>query len=108
MAEYESTFSIPGISSSIDWGAMADKLLENARKPEKVWIATRDTLELKIGLLNEFSGSLKSVRKSLTALKLDSTFRSKLAEFSSLSGGDAAAIASATVDADAAISQHQI
>ena len=108
MAEYESTFSIPGISSSIDWGAMADKLLENARKPEKVWIATRDTLELKIGLLNEFSGSLKSVRKSLTALKLDSTFRSKLAEFSSLSGGDAAAIASATVDADAAISQHEI
>ena len=108
MAEYESTFSIPGIASSIDWGAMADKLLENARKPEKVWIATRDTLELKIGLLNEFSGALKSTRKTLSPLKLESTFRAKLAEFSSLSGGDAGGIVSAVVDADAAISQHEI
>ncbi len=108
MAEYESTFSIPGISSSIDWGAMADKLLENARKPEEVWIAERDTLELKIGLFNEFSGSLKTLRTSLTSLKLESTFRAKLAEFSSLSGGDAAGIVSAVVDADAAISQHEI
>lgn len=108
MADYESTFSIPGIASSIDWGAMADKLLENARKPQKAWIATRDTLELKIGLLNEFSGALKSTRSTLSPLKIESTFRAKLAEFSPLSGGDAGGIVSAVVDPDAAISQHEI
>ncbi|NLA91485.1 MAG: flagellar hook protein, partial [Synergistaceae bacterium] len=69
MSDYQSTFSIPGISSSIDWGAMADKLIENARKPQATMVAKQDTLELKIGLFNEFSASMKTMRNTLDPLK---------------------------------------
>lgn len=108
MGEYQSTFSIPGISSQIDWGAMADKLLENARKPITLWTKQQDTLELKIGLFNEFSASMKTLRSTVTPLKLESIYKAKMAEFSSISGGDAAGILSATVDASAAIARHEI
>jgi len=108
MGEYQSTFSIPGISSQIDWGAMADKLLENARKPITLWTKQQDTLELKIGLFNEFSASMKTLRSAVTPLKLESIYKAKTAEFSSISGGDAAGILSATVDASAAIARHEI
>ena len=108
MSEYQSTFSIPGISSQIDWGAMADKLLENARKPIVLWEAQQDTLELKIGLFNEFSAGLKTLRTAVTPLKLDSIFKAKAAEFSAASGLNPAGIVSATVDASAAIARHEI
>lgn len=108
MSEYQSTFSIPGISSQIDWGAMADKLLENARKPIVLWEAQQDTLELKIGLFNEFSAGLKTLRTAVTPLKLDSIFKAKTAQFSAASGLDPAGIVSATVDASAAIARHEI
>lgn len=108
MSEYQSTFSIPGISSQIDWGAMADKLLENARKPIEQWTAQQDTLELKIGLFNEFSASLKSLRTVVSPLKLESIFKAKAAEFSGLSGVDASSVVTATVDASAAIARHEI
>lgn len=108
MAEYQSTFSIPGISSSIDWGAMADKLIENARKPQQVMIAKQDTLELKIGLFNEFSASMKSMRNTLGPLKLGSTFNAKAAEFTVLSGVNAQSVIAAEVSADARVSRHEI
>ncbi len=108
MAEYQSTFSIPGISSQIDWGAMADKLLEKARKPIEQWTAQQDTLELKIGLFNEFSANLKSLRSSVTPLKLESIFKAKAAEFTVLSGVNANSVVSATADASAAIARHEI
>ncbi len=108
MAEYQSTFSIPGISSQIDWGAMADKLLEKARKPIEQWTAQQDTLELKIGLFNEFSANLKSLRSSVTPLKLESIFKAKAAEFTVLSGVNANSVVTATVDASAAIARHEI
>jgi len=108
MSEYQSTFSMPGVLSGIDWGSMADKILENARKPAEQWEAQQDTLELKIGLFQEFSANLKSLRTAVSPLKLASTFNSKMAEFSVISGGDAAGIISATVNASAAISRHEI
>jgi len=108
MGDYQSTFSIPGISSSIDWGSMADKLLENARKSQEPLIEKQDTLELKIGLFNEFSASMKSVRNTLSPLKLASTFNAKTAEFSVLSGVNAESVVTATVSADAAVSRHEI
>ncbi len=108
MSEYQSTFSIPGISSQIDWGSMADKLLENARKPIEQWTAQQDTLELKIGLFEEFSASLKSLRTVVSPLKLESVFKAKAAEFTGLSGVEASSVVTATVDASAAIARHEI
>ena len=108
MSEYQSTFSIPGISSQIDWGAMADKLLEKARKPIEQWTAQQDTLELKIGLFEEFSAGLKSLRTAVTPLKLESVFKAKTAEFTGLSGVEASSVVTATVDASAAIARHEI
>lgn len=108
MSEYQSTFSIPGISSQIDWGSMADKLLENARKPIEQWTAQQDTIELKIGLFDEFSASLKSLRSVVSPLKLESVFKAKAAEFTGLGGVEASSIVTATVDASAAIARHDI
>jgi len=108
MSEYQSTFSIPGISSQIDWGSMADKLLENARKPIEQWSTQQDTLELKIGLFNEFSASLKSLRSAVSPLKLESIFKAKAAEFTGLSGVNASSVVTATVSASAAIARHEI
>ncbi|PKL02516.1 MAG: hypothetical protein CVV55_04050, partial [Synergistetes bacterium HGW-Synergistetes-2] len=108
MSEYQSTFSIPGISSQIDWGSMADKLLEKARKPIEQWTAQQDTLELKIGLFDEFSASLKSLRSVVSPLKLESVFKAKAAEFTGLSGVEANSVVTATVDASAAIARHEI
>ncbi len=108
MSEYQSTFSIPGISSQIDWGSMADKLLENARKPIQQWTAQQDTLELKIGLFDEFSASLKSLRSVVSPLKLESVFKAKAAEFTALGGVEASSVVTATVDASAAIARHDI
>ena len=108
MSEYQSTFSIPGISSQIDWGSMVDKILENARKPQQQWVSQRDTLELKVGLFNEFSGSLKSLRSMVTPLKLESVFKAKAAEFTVISGINASSVVTATVDASASIARHEI
>ncbi len=108
MGDYQSTFSIPGISSSIDWGSMADKLIENARKSQEPLVAKQDTLELKIGLFNEFSASMKTMRSAVTPLKLASTFQAKAAEFTVLSGVNAQSVVTATVSADAAVSRHEI
>lgn len=108
MADYQSTFSIPGISSSIDWGAMVDKMLDNARKPQEPLIAKQDTLELKIGLLNEFSASMKGVRNTLSSLKLESTFKAKMAEFSVISGVNAESVVRAEVSPDAVVSRREI
>ncbi|NCB27253.1 MAG: hypothetical protein EOM62_17635 [Bacteroidia bacterium] len=108
MSEYQSTFSMPGVLSGIDWGSMADKILANARKPAEQWEAQQDTLELKIGLFQEFSANFKSLRSAVSPLKLASTFNSKMAEFSIISGGDAAGIIAATVNTNAAISRHEI
>lgn len=108
MSEYQSTFSIPGVASQIDWGAMADKLMEKARKPQTQWVAQRDTLELKIGLFNEFSASMKTMRQAVTPLKLESVYNAKAVEFSALGGADASAIVTATADASASIARHEI
>ncbi|HPE65572.1 MAG TPA: flagellar filament capping protein FliD, partial [Synergistales bacterium] len=68
----------------------------------------QDTLELKIGLFDEFSASLKSLRSVVSPLKLESVFKAKAAEFTALGGVDASSIVTATVDASAAIARHEI
>ena len=103
-------FQFTGVASQIDWGTMLDKIMANARKPEELWKSEKDTLELKKGLYEEFSGGLKQLRTTLTALKLPSTYQQKAAEFATLepSGKDSKSIVTATVDTSAAISQWKI
>lgn len=81
---------------------MIEETMAKAKAPAEVWVAQQDTLELKIGLMEEFSASLKTLQSSLSSLQLESTFKSKLAEFST------EGIVTATVTADAAIDQHDI
>ncbi|HPP38373.1 MAG TPA: flagellar cap protein FliD N-terminal domain-containing protein, partial [Thermosynergistes sp.] len=61
MADYTAPlFQVTGLASGIDWGQMIDKMMEAARKPEELWQAEKDKLELKVGLYNEFSAYLKA------------------------------------------------
>jgi flagellar hook-associated protein 2 len=65
-------FQFTGVTSGIEWGDMIDTIMEAARKPVETWEAEQDTLELKVGLYEEFSAVLKSVRSTFTSLKLAS------------------------------------
>jgi flagellar hook-associated protein 2 len=102
-------FQFTGVTSQIDWGTMLDKIMENARKPEKIWQEEKDKLELKKGLYDELSASMKQLRNSITSLKLSSTYNKKQAELTSLEAGKSAnAILTATADTSAAINQWTI
>ncbi|WP_286934769.1 MULTISPECIES: flagellar filament capping protein FliD [Aminobacterium] len=102
-------FTMPGVATGIDWGAMLDKVMEKAKKPEEVWLRQKDTLELKIGLYKELAASIKQASTALSPLKLESTYSSKQAEFIVLSGGaNSNAIVTAEVSSKAAISRHEI
>ncbi len=99
-------FQFTGVGSQIDWGTMLDKIMENARKPEKIWEEQKDKLELKKGLYEELSASMKQLRSSITSLKLASTYNKKQAELVSLEAGKSAdSILTATADTSAAINQ---
>ena len=103
-------FQFTGVTSQIDWGSMLDKIMEKARKPEELWTAEKDKLELKKGLYEELSTGLKQLRTDLASLKLPSTYQQKAAEFATLepAGRDSKSIVTATVDTSAAINQWKI
>lgn len=105
----EPLFSMPGVSSGMDWGAMADKIIEKDSLPIARWEAQQEKLNLKISLYQEFSSLFKAVRKSLTSLKLPSTYTAKAAEFTPLGGASSSAgIITATATSDARINQYEI
>ena len=103
-------FQVDGVSSGIAWADIINKTLEQGRKPAKVWENKIDTLEYKRSLYQELSGTLFTLRSSLTKLKLSSTYKKKAAEFvvHQPSGGDANSVVKATVNADAEISKWSI
>ncbi|SMG27294.1 flagellar filament capping protein FliD [Dethiosulfovibrio salsuginis] len=77
-------FQMTGLSSGMDWGAMIDKQMAQSRKVQTKWEDQIQTLEDKIYLYNEFSSNLKTLRSSLTSMKLQSTYTAKQAEYSVL------------------------
>ena len=77
-------FQMTGLSSGMDWGAMIDKQMAQARKVQTKWEDQIQTLEDKIYLYNELSANLKTLRNTLTPLKLQSTYTAKQAEYSVL------------------------
>lgn len=110
MADYSTPmFQFTGVTSGIEWGDMIDTIMEAARAPIETWEAEQDTLELKVGLYEEFSAVMKSMQSTLTTLKLASTFKTKAAEVTSLSSGLAGnAILTATATTEAYIDQWDI
>lgn len=110
MADYTAPlFQVTGLASGIDWGQMIDKMMEAARKPAELWQAQKDTLELKVGLYNEFSAYLKALRSSISPLKLSSTFTAKQAELISLSSTtDPSSVLAITATPEAEINSYEI
>lgn len=108
-------FQMTGLSSGMDWGAMIDKQMAKARKVQTKWEDQIQTLEDKIYLYNEFSANLKTLRNTLTTMKLQSTYTAKQPEYSVLaapSGSSvlppAQSILTAEVTADADIGRWDI
>ncbi len=110
MADYTAPlFQVTGLTSGIDWGQMIDKMMEAARKPEELWQAEKDTLELKVGLYNEFSAYLKTLRSSISPLKLSGTFTAKEAELTPLSPTtDPSSVLAITATPEAEINRYEI
>jgi flagellar hook-associated protein 2 len=110
MADYTAPlFQVTGLTSGIDWGQMIDKMMEAARKPEELWQAEKDTLELKVGLYNEFSAYLKTLRSSISPLKLSGTFTAKEAELTPLSSTtDPSSVLAITATPEAEINRYEI
>ena len=109
--DYNSMFKMStGASSGMDWGSMVDTILAAKRKQYEPLETKKETLELKIGLFQEMSGSFKAVQQSLTTLTQASTYKQKQAQFTvySPSGADAANIISATPTTDALLQNWDI
>ncbi|QVL35182.1 flagellar filament capping protein FliD [Aminirod propionatiphilus] len=105
----DALFSLSGATSGIDWGTMADTIIENDSKPITQWEEKQEKLELKIELYEEFSALFKTMQSSLTSLKLTSTYSAKATEFTPLDGASSnVGIVTATATADAAIAQYEI
>ncbi|MBL3592957.1 MAG: flagellar filament capping protein FliD [Synergistaceae bacterium] len=105
----EALFSMPGVASGIDWGGMADTIIEYDSKPIYQWEAQQEKLELKVSLYEEFSSLFKALRSTVTPLKLGSTYTAKAAEFTPLGGAaSSAGIITATATADAQINKYEI
>jgi flagellar hook-associated protein 2 len=105
----EALFSMPGVASGIDWGGMADTIIEYDSKPIYQWEAQQEKLELKVSLYEEFSSLFRTLRSAVTPLKLGSTYTAKAAEFTPLGGAaSSVGIITATATADAQINRYEI
>ncbi len=74
------TTQMTGLASGLDWGEIVDEQISKARKAQNPWYDKIQLLTDKIYLYQEFSGSANSLKKTLDALKLESTFTAKTPE----------------------------
>jgi len=102
-------FQVTGLISGIDWGTMIDKIMERERKIADVWTSEKEKLEFRIDLYNEFSANFKTLRSTLTPLKLSSTYLAKTAEIANIGSSlDPSSVLSITATADAEIARYDI
>ena len=102
-------FQVTGLVSGIDWGTMIDKIMERERKIADVWTSEKEKLEFRIDLYNEFSANFKTLRSTLTPLKLSSTYLAKTAEIANIGSSlDPSSVLSITATADAEIARYDI
>lgn len=74
------TSQMTGLASGLDWGQIVDEHLKKARKAQEPWYDKIQLLSDKIFLYQEFAGSVNGLKKTLDALKLESTFTAKTPE----------------------------
>ena len=103
------TFSIPGVVSGMDWGAMVDEIISKSQKAYAPMLTKRDNLERKISVYEEFNQTIRTLQTKLTALRLPSIYKAKTTEISRLdSNGLAQAVLTASVTSDAKIMNYDI
>jgi len=109
MATSNPLFQVTGLVSGIDWGTMIDKVMEQERKITDIWTAEKEKLEFKKDLYDEFSANFKTLRSSLTTLKLSSTYLAKTAELTNLGSSlDPSSVLSITATPDSEIARYDI
>ena len=103
------TFSIPGIVTGMDWGAMVDEIISNSQKAYQPMLTKRDNLERKISVYEEFNQSIRALQTKLTALTLPSIYKAKTTDIARLdSNGLPQAVLTASVTSDAKVMNYDI
>ncbi|MCL2146828.1 MAG: flagellar filament capping protein FliD [Synergistaceae bacterium] len=103
------TFSIPGVVSGIDWGAMVDEIISKSQQAYLPMVTKRDNLERKISVYEEFNQSIRALQTKLTTLKLPSIYKAKTTEIARLdSNGLPQSVLTASVTSDAKIMNYDI
>ncbi|MBQ7593869.1 MAG: flagellar filament capping protein FliD [Synergistaceae bacterium] len=102
------SMSINGVVSGMDWESMIDEIITAAAKPAQVQVNKKTNLQNKKSLFEEMKVMMNSLQSSLTTLKLPSTYTAKEIEIENLDGGSYKKILTATVNADAEVSVHDI
>ena len=102
------SMSINGVVSGMDWESMIDEIITAAAKPAQVQVNKKTNLQNKKSLFEEMKVMMNSLQSSLTTLKLPSTYKAKEIEIENLDGGSYKKILTATVNADAEVSVHDI
>ncbi|MBQ8692260.1 MAG: hypothetical protein IJ520_03855, partial [Synergistaceae bacterium] len=103
------TMSISGVVSGMDWEGMISTMIEAAQKPAQVQMNKRINLTNKKTLFEEMQELAEKLQKSTTALRLESTYKSKKAETERIdSNGSAKGVLTAKVNADAAAGVYTV
>lgn len=96
------TFTVSGLASGIDFGALADAILNLEREPIRQLEARKTALAGKKALFNEIIASLQSLRTATQTLGKPNSLK-----FASFTSGDTAKF-TATGSATAAIGSYQV
>ncbi|MBQ7562218.1 MAG: flagellar filament capping protein FliD [Synergistaceae bacterium] len=103
------SMSISGVVSGMDWDSMIDSIIESAAEPAQVQVNKKTNLTRKKSLFEEMKVMVQSIQTSMTSLKLPSTYSAKEIEIERLdSNSSYKGVLTATVNADAEVSVHEV
>ena len=103
------TFSIPGVVTGMDWGAMVDEIIAKSQKAYQPILTKRSNLERKITVYEEFNQTIRALQTRLTNLRLASIYKAKTTDIVRLdSNGLAQSVLTASVTSDAKIMNYDI
>ncbi|MBQ7578884.1 MAG: flagellar filament capping protein FliD [Synergistaceae bacterium] len=103
------SMSISGVVSGMDWDSMIDSIIESAAEPAQVQVNKKTNLTRKKSLFEEMKVMVQGIQNSMTSLKLPSTYNAKEIEIERLdSNASYKGVLTATVNADAEVSVHEL
>ena len=103
------SMSVSGVVSGMDWESMIDEIITAAAKPAQVKVNKKTNLTNKKSLFEEMKVTMNSIQSSLSPLKLPSTYKAKEIEIERVDTmGSYKGVLTATVNADAEVSVHDI